>query len=694
MSDLTRSNGRIPDAEDDDFLMSDDAPPSRPGGPYARGAKEYARLEWTGIIPISIKTVAIKKATGRDGRQLRPDQYARPDIIKRYGKGNIGWRVPVTVVGLDVDQYDGKTGAATLAGLEERLGPLPKTWTSTSRGMDAISRIHFFTIPEDAGELAPFAGRDIDVIQHHHRYAVVWPSVHAKTEAEYRWYRPSGELCATAPDPDSFAVLPAPWLEYLGKARRDDVPGAGAGVPDFLAEAQGNDEPEIAGFILDAFKDQPGGRHDSMLIALGWAARAAADWKIPATEIFDFLEEQWDIATDGEDRDQEFQDLLTRAVADAPPVRNPEDAGAVASLMSKIMDRAALRTISAPAHLIKGWLTAGMGHRINGDPGSGKSLVVLDWAASIGCGVDWMGCETNQGTVLYVVAEGVEGFASKRVPAWEAHYGRDMEGVLVYPEPIQIVERRGGELKASPEWMTFRKVVQQIRPDLVIFDTQRRVMRDAEENSNTDLGKGIDALEDMRRDFGSAYLLVHHTPKNGQGGVGGGAIWGAVNTEFGMAKKGRGLDQSRYTLENTKEKDGEDGARLEFRLRQYDVSPEDEDRDPFMDDPVTSVVLVPVTEDEEPPAIREVDLTVLPGTTARDTVSILIRRVWRDRTFTRAQAWSTVHDADAMKRQTFYRAFNNLVDQNVIQPERGAQGQELQRFTIIDEGLDQDNDDL
>ncbi len=692
MSDLTHANGH--QAEDDDFLMSDDAPPARPKGAYSRGAKEYQRLGWTGMIPINPKTkiVAQDGITGREGKQTRPDQYAGLRAIKKYGGFNIGWRVPSGIVGLDVDDYDGKTGASTLAELEATLGPLPATWTSTSRGMDAISRIRFFKIPEDTGELRPFAGRDIDVIQHHHRYAQVWPSVHPKTEAEYRWYRPSGELCATAPEPDAFAVLPDAWLAYLGKAERDVVPGAGSGVADFLAEATGNDEPEIVGFILDAFDRQPGGRHDSMLIALGWAARAAADWKIPATEIFDFLENAWEEATDGEDRDGEFHDLLTRAVSDAPPVRNPEDAGAVADMMSRIMDREALRRIPPPAYLIKGWLTAGMGHRINGDPGSGKSLTVLDWAACIGAGIPWMGCDVRRGTVLYVVAEGVEGFASKRVPAWEAHYGRDMEGVMVYPEPIQVVSRQGGDLKASTEWKVFRKIVRQLRPDLVIFDTQRRVMRDAEENSNTDLGKGIDCLEDMRRETGSAYLLVHHTPKGGQGGVGGGAIWGAVNTEFGMAKKGRGLAASKFSLENTKEKDGEDGARLEFQLRMYDVTPDDSEEDPW-DDPVTSVVLVPVTEDEEPEPIQEVDLTIPNGTTARDAVSMLLSRVWRDRVFTKAQAWSTVKDAGVMQRQTFYRKFGQLESERVIQAELGAQGQPLARYTITDEDLSWDEDD-
>lgn len=685
MTDLTRANGHGTD-EDQDWLMGD-GKPARPKGPYARGAEVYADLGWTGMIPLDrkTKTVILKNVTGGEGRQLRPDQYNRPTIVSTYGKCNIGYRTPVGVAGLDVDQYDEKTGADTLAALEGQLGPLPATWSSTSRGADSQSRIRFFTIPEDTGKLAPFAGRDIDVIQHHHRYAAVWPSVHPTTDAEYRWYRPTGELCATAPGPDDFAPLPDAWLEYLKKAERNDVPGAGLTVGDFVDECKGNDEPEIAQFIRQAFSDQPGGRHDSMMISLGWAARAAADWKIPAGEIFELLEYDWTEALDGDPRDweKEFRKLLERAVRDAPEPRNPENAGAVAFMMNKILDREGLRRIKAPEYLIKGWLTEGMGNRINGDPGSGKSLVALDWAACIGAGVPWQGCDTRQGTVLYVVAEGVEGFASKRVPAWEMHNGRELAGVLVYPEPVQVVERQGGELRASKEWQTFRAVCRQLKPDLVVFDTQRRVMRDVQENDNTDLGKAVDCLEELRRDFRMAWLLVHHTPKNGSGGVGGGAVWGAINSEFEMIKKGRGLEGSKFWLESTKEKDDEDGARMEFRLQRYDVTPEDGDRDPF-DDPVTSVVLVPVEDDDEAEQIEEVDLSVPEGTSARDAVAILLRRVWQDQVFTKSQGWSTLRDSGVMTRQTYYKNFGPLKDEGVIVAERGQQGQELQRYTVLE----------
>lgn len=676
------------------FLMAED-PPVQPRGAYAKGARVYADHGWTGIIPLDPKTKVVipEGVTGREGRQTRAEIYAGDAALRRYGRANIGWRVPVGVIGLDVDHGYGdkvkKSGADTLADLikEDQLGPLPDTWSSTARGADQPSRIMFYRVPEDCGELVPYAGRDIDVIQHHHRYAAVWPSVHPKTGTGYQWYRPDGSLASGPPGgPEQFPELPGPWLEHLSKVQRDDI-GAGYGVDEFAEQCTGSTDPSITEYVRGVFKSQPGSRHDSMLIALGWAARAAAEWKVPAAEIFDLLRSDWQDATDTESRDQEFEDLLERAVADAPEPRNPEEAGAVEDMMKLIMTRARLRDIPPPRYLIKGWLTAGTGNRINGDPGSGKSLIALDWAACIGTGTDWNGCETQKGTVLYVVAEGLEGFASKRVPAWERHYGKEMDGVLIYPKPIQILAKSFGELQASPEWATFRAVVRKIRPDLVIFDTQRRVMTAAGENDNNDLQKAINLLD---HELDSGWLLVHHTPKGGTGGSGGGAVWGAVNTEFEMSKTGRGLEGSTFKLKNTKEKDGEDGGEIGFRLVRYDVTPDDPDLDPF-EDQITSVVLVPHGDDAEGSAIHEVDLSIPNGTTARDAVALLLRRVWRDQVFTKAQAWTTISDAGAMVRQTFYKNFGRLVRDRVINPQVSASGSELQRFTIT-RGDEEDED--
>ncbi|MEU9641320.1 bifunctional DNA primase/polymerase [Streptomyces sp. NPDC048188] len=307
--------------------------------PYATGAPLYAEAGWTGVFPVvrSTKLPALKNVTGRDGIQSQPGQYDAPHMLAAHGACNLGVRLPRGVVGIDVDDYDGKTGAATLAKLEAELGALPPTFTSTARG-DGPSRIRFYRVPEDCGELAVSAGADIDVIQHHHRYAVVWPSVHPKTGTAYRWYRTDGEALPEGliVPQDGFPDLPAAWLEHLSKPQHDHAPGAGLGVEEFTALYGGESDPELVDRIREKFSAQEGSRHDTMLQALGWAARSAVEGKVAAAGVFGLLEDDWHEATGG-GREEEFQALVERAVADAPEppaeaVSEPETAAEAVSV--------------------------------------------------------------------------------------------------------------------------------------------------------------------------------------------------------------------------------------------------------------------------------------------------------------------------------------------------------------------------
>ncbi|MFG2349449.1 bifunctional DNA primase/polymerase [Streptomyces phaeochromogenes] len=303
-----------------------------PNSPYRTGAPAYAAAEWTGVFPVApaTKHPALKGMTGRGGAQTRPEQYNRPDVVSKYAGHNVGLRLAPSLVGIDVDDYDDKTGGAALAALEARLGALPPTYSSTARG-DGPSRIRLYQVPKDCGELAVSAGTDIDVIQHHHRYTVVWPSVHPKTGTVYRWHAPDGILLpeGTVPAPDAFAVLPSAWLEHLSKPQREHAPGAGLAVDEFIERCTEESDPGLSGRIRNHFSQtRSGSRHDTMLWALGEIARCAARGEVNAGKAFERLEEDWAEAMAGESRDtdREFAALLERAVADAP---EPGSAAAV-----------------------------------------------------------------------------------------------------------------------------------------------------------------------------------------------------------------------------------------------------------------------------------------------------------------------------------------------------------------------------
>lgn len=300
-----------------DFLMG---PAEDEQGPYGTGVPVYKDLEYTGIVPVrttgaKAKTIARSGVSGRKGVQTLPKHYTGPRALPRYKDFNVGWRLPYGIIGIDVDQYDDKHGADDLKKLESELGPLPDTWSSTARG-DGPSRIYFYRVPEDCGELSGSLSESIEIIQHHHRYAMVWPSTHARTGNTYAWY--NGVKSDTPPRLDQFAELPDSWVRHLSKAQREHQDGAGLDVGEFRERYTGTADPALAQRIRERFEARDGCRHDTMIKALGWACRAATYGSVDAGEMFDLLAADWDDATAGEGRALEFDQMLRDVVRSTP----------------------------------------------------------------------------------------------------------------------------------------------------------------------------------------------------------------------------------------------------------------------------------------------------------------------------------------------------------------------------------------
>jgi hypothetical protein len=126
--------------------------------------------------------------TGHNGAD--PSGADMHDWGEQEPDGNIAIRLAAGVIGIDVDAYNDKTGAATLAEAEKRWGKLPPTYRSTSRD-DGISGIRLYRVPDgvllaDRIAFPDLEIGDIEIIQHHHRYVVCWPSIHP-SGATYRW---------------------------------------------------------------------------------------------------------------------------------------------------------------------------------------------------------------------------------------------------------------------------------------------------------------------------------------------------------------------------------------------------------------------------------------------------------------------------------------------------------------------------
>lgn len=176
-------------------------------GPFASAAASLYANGWHPLpLPPGSKAPPPDGTTGG-----APDVDA--ETINRWiehrPNDNVGLRMATDVIGIDVDNYGTHHGADTLARLIGDHGPLPSTWSTTSRGMGP-SRISYYHVP-DGVRFPGMLGDGIDVIQHHHRYAVGPPSVHPDTRTIYRWHH---EHTSTPKGPhvDDIPALPESWL--------------------------------------------------------------------------------------------------------------------------------------------------------------------------------------------------------------------------------------------------------------------------------------------------------------------------------------------------------------------------------------------------------------------------------------------------------------------------------------------------
>jgi hypothetical protein len=260
----------------------------------------------------------------------------------------------------------------------------------------------------------------------------------------------------------------------------------------------------------------------------------------------------------------------------------------VSALEGELLDSSALDDLEPLEPVIADVLYRDTLARVYGASGTFKSFMTLDFAGCVGTGMDWHGQAVTQGPVIYLVAEGIKGIR-KRVRAWEQHHGRKMTGVHFLPRPVQAMDL---------EWLVLIELCRRRRPALVVIDTQARVTVGIEENSNTEMGRVVDRMEQLRAASEACVLLVHHTGHDGDRGRGATAVKGALQTELGVERSGKGLLDTQIKLKTGKQKDDEELGDVVFGLHQVALEGE------FKDDgqPVTSIVLVPLDPVAQPQA--------------------------------------------------------------------------------------------
>lgn len=191
--------------------------------------------------------------------------------------------------------------------------------------------------------------------------------------------------------------------------------------------------------------------------------------------------------------------------------------------------------------------------------GTGKTFVALSLAAIVATGADWQGTVLPCRCVVYVAAEGDNGFGD-RTRALMSRFPR-LDSAPFY------VEFKAPRLHIDAEvdlWAT-TLLEKCPKPDLLVFDTLSKSMVGADENSSKDMPLAVDALERLRDRLSAAILVIHHVGKDsGRGARGHSSLHAGVEARFTIAReKGVGLAGC---LRVDHQKDGPTGASFRWRL--------------------------------------------------------------------------------------------------------------------------------
>jgi len=258
-------------------------------------------------------------------------------------------------------------------------------------------------------------------------------------------------------------------------------------------------------------------------------------------------------------------------------------------------------------------------------PKLAKTFFALDLGLSVASDQPFMGREVRQGPVVFIVAEGVGGL-SARVQAWHDYHGR----AGAYVDDITFVTMAVNLMDptAVRSLCTFLKTRGAV---LTVIDTLHRCAAGADENSAKDMGRIVEALDQIRDATAGHVSTIHHAGKDVSKGMrGSSALLGAVDTVIELSG-----DANAIRVAVTDQKDTETVAPWWCHL-----------------EPVGAGAV-----------IEQVATTEMLTDTQRKTIKALRNLPTEDRTSTK---WEEMAAAEGVSRRAFFMAKKALLDSREV----------------------------
>lgn len=663
------------------------------------------RLRGIQIVParFPMKTKDDKRPALADWKTVQNEQVNDAVFEKWFGhdqvKPNMGFVTGAcsgNVICIDLDDY--KTSDAARWMIEALDGITPHTWMQTTGGG---GRQYFFRLPEGVSISNCCTALGVD-IRAQGGFAMVPPSWHYSGK-QYEWVKDH--------EPWSIKVetIPPQLLDAI-KALIEEH--GGSSVSSATIE-----RTQSVGTDFDAFGSRVDGREDYMT-RLVWGA--VVDWHRecpippPNAEVQAKMREAYGVyersvksrlPDDGTSKGSRLEregrgaTLFTEKWQNAMRQWNDKVADHAAHIPDgkSVYQAASAGTVSFDPEtgevigetprpkskiefipwddlpdlqvqwLIKDFLPAGGFAALYGKPGSYKSFVALYLAASIASGRTAFDRATTQGDVIYIAGEGGAGLKKRRdafnrfydmAPGTRVHFIRAQLNFRSTFEDAQAVIEGCQALN--------------IQPSLIIIDTLARAFAGGNENASEDMGAFIGVTGRLQEALGHpAILIVHHSGKDEARGMRGhSSLFGAVDTELEVVKVSADESPDRIgKMTVTKQKDGEDGFALTYRLEHVSLSDIDPDKG--------SLVVVP---DEEVASQRQKKpisanarqaLRALEAAIAEHGEAIGLNQIPRSARCVKQSLWReffyamSVQDGET-RRKTFLRASNALVESGTV----------------------------
>lgn len=303
-----------------------------------------------------------------------------------------------------------------------------------------------------------------------------------------------------------------------------------------------------------------------------------------------------------------------------------------------------------------------------GKPGTYKTFVATYLAAHTALGMQVFDKSTVAGDVIYIAGEGGAGLKKRLDALRKRHSLPEIPNLYFLKSQLNLrssMEDLAGLLNAIKE--------NNLKPKLIVIDTLARAFAGGNENASEDMGAFINVIGLLQQATNSSVLIIHHSGKDeARGQRGHSSLLGAVDAELELTRLSDENSAERVgQILVTKQKDGEDGFKLMFKMETVALSAIDPDK--------SSLALVPIEGPEivkkrKPRTLNDNDRAVLNALNMAiaecgesvglpqipDGVRVANVSHWRNFYYT-----SNPNSEDT-KKKTFGRVVERLVSQGTV----------------------------